>query len=348
MIDLRSDTLSKPSKEMRKAMYEAETGDDGRIDSFGRSEDPTVRRLEDLSAEISGHEAALFCNSGTMANYIAILTHEAQRGDSILTDRSSHISRSEKGLFMEHLFGLTPEFYPVDDHGIPDSDAIENIVKNGQSRLLLLENTHNAYGGTCISVSKMKKLCAIARLYGAPVHLDGARIFNAAAYFDIDVKALTSPADSMMFCLSKGLGAPVGSMLCGDRDFIYRARKLRKILGGSMRQAGVIAAAGIVALEDAVEKSKVDHENALYLARNINTEYMKIDVDAVQTNIVIADISSSGRSAAHLVNELEQKGLRLQAISDTKVRMVTYKDISAEEIKKAVSIINNYFNNKYL
>jgi len=344
MIDLRSDTLTKPSSEMKQAMYHAELGDDGRLDSSGSSEDPTVRKLEKLSANISGHDDALFCNSGTMANYIAVLTHGLHRGDKILTDRLSHIYRSEKALFMNDLLGFEPRFYPIDKYGIPDTKTIENHLINKDINLIAIENTHNSNGGTCISAEHMQNLSDLARNHDIPIHLDGARIFNAAVHFGIDVDQFTSSVDSVMFCLSKGLGAPIGSMLCGPHDFIQEARKMRKILGGSLRQAGVIAAAGIVALEEGVERLKTDHKKATYLAKEINSHFTKVDLKTVQTNIINADISSSGYSAFQLKTDFEKSGLRLNAISDTKIRLVIHKDISDEDIKAAAELINNHFN----
>lgn len=345
MIDLRSDTLTHPSSEMKNAIHHAELGDDGRMDVSGRSEDPTVRKLEDLAANLTGHEAALFCNSGTMANYIAVLTHGLQRGDKILTDRLSHISRNEKALFMKNLIGLEPRFYPVNNYGIPHIQSIEHYLVSEKINLLTLENTHNSYGGTCLSAEQMKIICDMAQSSKVPVHLDGARIFNAAVYFDINVDQLTSPADSVMFCLSKGLGAPMGSMLCGPIEFIKTARKMRKILGGSLRQSGIIAAAGIVALKDGFERLRTDHENATYLASKINNQYIKVDLQTVQTNIINADISASSNSAFQIKKELEKSGLKLNAISETKIRLVIHKDISKAEISEAAVILNNHFNN---
>ena len=343
MIDLRSDTLTKPCEEMKRAMYHADSGDDGRSDASGRSEDPTVRKLEDLAAEISGHEAALFCSSGTIANYVAIMTHGLNRDDKILIDRFSHLYRSEKALFMDRLLGLTPSFYSLDELGIPDSQIIESHLKDQEIKLLSFENTHNAHGGTCISAEQTNIICETARQHDTPVHLDGARVFNAAVHFNIDVRQLTSPPDSVMFCLSKGLGAPGGSMLCGTKAFIYEARKMRKILGGSLRQAGILAAAGIVALENNIEMLETDHRNALYLAKEINEHPVKVDLETVQTNIINADISSTGLSSIQIKNDLEEAGLRLNAISDEKIRLVTQKDISETEIKKSVHILKNYF-----
>ena len=346
MIDLRSDTLTKPSLEMKQAMYHAKLGDDGRSGSTGRSEDPTVRKLEDLAANLTRHEAALFCNSGTMANYIAVLTHGLQRGDKILTDRLSHIYRSEKALFTNNLVGIEPRFYPLDKDGAPDIKTIENHLIDKDIDLITIENTHNSNGGTCISVEHMKNLSDLAKDYEVPLHLDGARIFNAAVYFDINVDQLTSPADSVMFCLSKGLGAPIGSMLCGTHDFIQEARKMRKILGGSLRQAGVIAAAGIVALEEGFERLKTDHEITTYLAKEINNKYLKVNLRTVQTNIINADVSASSNSAFQIKKELEQSGLKLNAISETKIRLVIHKDISKAEISEAAEILNNHFDNQ--
>ena len=189
----------------------------------------------------------------------------------------------------------------------------------------------------------MNNICVLSKSHEIPVHLDGARIFNAAEYLNVDVRQLTSQADSVMFCLSKGLGAPLGSLLCGDREFIMRGRQIRKMLGGSMRQAGVVASAGIVALEKGVNNLSIDHENALYLAENLNQEYLKVDTSKVQTNIVNADVINSGYTAQDLVKVLYDKKIRIQAISDNKVRMVTHKDITRSDIERVVNTINAHF-----
>jgi len=342
IIDLRSDTLTKPTLEMRSAMYEAEVGDDSRLNISGRGEDPTVQKLEDYAADITGNEAALFCNSGTMANYIAILTHCVKRGDIVLMDRASHIYRSEKALFMERLGGLTPLFYQINDPSIPNLQHITDYIKSQQVKLLCLENTHNDHGGTCLSPDQTEEICATSHQLGVPVHLDGARIANAAVYFNTNMEQLTAPADSVMFCLSKGLGAPIGSMLCGSHGFIGRARKMRKLLGGAMRQAGIVAAAGLISLKDGFKNINSDHENARFLAKRINHKNMKVDLNSVQTNIIKADVSASGHSAYKVEKDLEPLGVRLKATSETAVRMITYQGITKTNVSDAGDIINEY------
>ncbi|WP_246476543.1 GntG family PLP-dependent aldolase [Salicibibacter cibi] len=324
-------------------MYDAEVGDDGRTDKLGRGEDPSVNNLEDVAAEVMGKEAALFCNSGTMANLISLLTH-GTRGDNVLAGETCHINKSEKAPFMENIGGLIPRFFETDVFGAPDMDSIHQLMNDYEIKLLCLENTNNFMGGTCLSKEQMNTLCNVAHENGIPVHLDGARIFNASVYYDIPVKKLVKPADSVMFSLSKGLGAPMGSVLCGQKAFITRARKIRKLLGGSMRQSGVVAATGITAIQQEVDRLKEDHENAYLLAGMIkDNAKINIRMDAVQTNIVNVDVSSSGRSAKTIESDLLNKGLKVKSISDYKVRITTYRGVTRDDIIRAATIINAYF-----
>lgn len=325
LIDLRSDTLTRPTPEMLEAMIHADVGDDS------RGEDPTVKKLEELAANITGKEAALFCNSGTMANIIALLTH-CKRGDRVAIDPFSHIYRREKSLFKEEYFGLRAVFYETDTFRVPQNKK--------QAKLMCLENSIAYTGGTCISITQTNEICETAKI---PIHIDGARIFNVAAHFNIPVKKLIENVDSVQFCLSKGLGAPIGSMLCGSSAFIERAKEIRKIIGGGMRQAGIIAAAGIVALQN-TPQLKIDNEHTSLLARKIlhNSPILHLDLETVQTNIIIAEVSNSGYMANIFAEKLKNRGLQVRAISDTKIRMVIYREITKEKIDKAAEIINQF------
>ena len=263
IIDLRSDTVTLPTPAMRQAMADAEVGDD----VFG--EDPTVNRLEERAAELLGKEAALFTASGTMSNLLAVLTH-TQRGDEVLLGSEAHIFWSEVG-GAATLVGVQPRTLPNRPDGTLDPTLVEAAIRrpdvhHPQTGLLCLENTHNRCGGGVMTVEETATLSEVAHDRGIPVHLDGARLFNAAVALERPAKDLTAPVDSVCFCLSKGLGAPVGSLLGGSREFVDRARKYRKMVGGGMRQAGVIAAAGLVALTTMIDRMAEDHANARRLA----------------------------------------------------------------------------------
>ncbi|WP_422124310.1 GntG family PLP-dependent aldolase [Planococcus sp. X10-3] len=338
MIDLRSDTLTQPTNEMRRAMSMAEVGDDGRTAPGGKGEDPTVVELERIAAEITGKEDALYCNSGTMANYISLLTH-CRRGDEVLIGKDSHLYKNEQAPFLEEWGGLVPVFFKEDKQGFPDPSHVKEVLASRDIKLLCLENTHNFMGGTCLLQSQMKALCEAAHEKGVPVHLDGARIFNASIYLNLPVKEVVKDVDTLMFCLSKGLGAPVGSLLCGSREFILLARKIRKLLGGTMRQAGIIAAAGIVALESEVERLEEDHKHAYLLAKEINEiANLGIDLENVHTNIVKVDVSNRGFSAKELEQELLERGLKVKSVSDKYIRLTTYNGIQEVDIYKASKI----------
>lgn len=342
MIDLRSDTLTQPTEAMRQAMYMAEVGDDSRTTHKGHGEDPTVLALEDLACDLTRKEAALFCNSGTMANYIGLLSY-CKRGDKVLLSKKSHIYRSEKAPFMEDLFGLVPVFYNENKYGIPDVKSIEKILQTENIKMLCIENTNNYYGGTCIPQEKLSKISALAKKKGIPAYLDGARIFNASVALDMPLRDLCIPVDSLMFCLSKGLGAPVGSVLCGSTGFIEKARKIRKLLGGAMRQAGILAAAGMLAIEQSNERIMNDHENAKLLAKSIESNSTAtIDYPSVQTNIVRIDISNSGFTAQKMEEDLFECGLKIKSVGDSYLRMTVYDGIRKEQISKAAEIFNTY------
>src|SRR5579875_1499983 len=296
-IDLRSDTVTKPSAEMRRAMFEAEVGDDV------YAEDPTINRLEKRAAEIFGREAALFVPSGTMGNQIAVKLH-THHGQEIICEERGHVFNYEMAM-MAHFSGCVPRTVWAED-GILTWQHIQPKIKTksyhaAKTGLVALENTHNMAGGTITPPEIFDEVCDNVHAAGLPVHLDGARIFNAAVALGISVAQLTAKADTVMFCLSKGLGAPVGSLLVGSAEMIDRGRIYRKALGGGMRQAGILAAAGLIALEQGPTKLAEDHANAKFLAEGLaRIPGIKIDPAKVQTNILICDISGAGMSAAEL------------------------------------------------
>jgi len=319
IIDMRSDTITLPTEEMRQAMYEAELGDD----VYG--EDPTVNRLEELAAHVMGKKAALFTPSGTMANLIAVLTH-TRLGDEILVGSEAHMFWYEVG-GASALGGVVIRTVPNDQDGRIDPGAFEQAIRPKnihypQTTLLCLENTHNRCGGAVLTPEYTSAITQLAHQHGLRVHLDGARIFNAAVALDMPASELARLVDSVCFCISKGLSAPVGSLLCGTQEFVEKARKWRKMVGGGMRQAGVIAAAGIVALQKMVSRLVEDHVSARHLAYGLACiPGVTVHPEKVQTNIVNfespATISGTGfiqRMDAHGVRFTERGGRRVRAV----------------------------------
>jgi threonine aldolase len=336
-IDLRSDTVTRPTPEMREAMARAEVGDDVYL------EDPTVNRLQELAAWMLGKEAALFVPSGTMGNQICVKLH-TRPGVEVITEERAHIYNYEMGA-MAVISGTLARPVRGED-GILDWPSIEAAIRPrsayyvAQTGLVTLENSHNMAGGACMPFERMEDICARAHEAGLPVHLDGARIFNAALALGRDPAELARPFDSVMFCLSKGLSAPVGSMIVGSRDFIDRALPVRRLLGGGMRQVGVLAAAGIIALEKMTRRLAEDHENARMLARGLaSIPGVKIDSERVQTNIVIFDISDTGTTTVELSTRLKEKGVLANGINAREMRMVTHKDVSSRDCLTALEII---------
>lgn len=330
-IDLRSDTVTLPTSEMREAIYGAEVGDD----VFG--EDPTINRFEQMAAERVGKEAALFVASGTMGNLVCTLTHCA-RGEEVILGDKSHMFLNEAG-GMSALGGIHPHTVENQPDGTMRLGDIEDAIRGSNvhfphTRLICLENTHNRCNGSTLSVEYIDSVAGLAKRYGLSLHLDGARIFNAAIALGVDVKELTRSVDSVSFCLSKGLSAPVGSAVCGSSEFIAEARRNRKVLGGGMRQAGIIAAAGIIALEQMVERLKEDHTNARRLADGIDQiEGLSIDLAAVQTNILYFDLVSDKVDVQTFLTRLGEKGVRLLHIGGPRCfRVVTHYGIEAEDI----------------
>jgi threonine aldolase len=336
-IDLRSDTVTLPSDEMRDAMYRAELGDD----VFG--EDPTVNRLERRAAERVGKEAALLVVSGTMGNLVSILTHCGRGAEVILGDRC-HTHIYEAG-GISALGGIHPRTVPNQPDGTLRLEDIEaairpNNVHFPRTRLVCLENTHNRCDGAPLTVPYTAQVVDLARRHHLAVHLDGARIFNAAVALGVDVKELTCGVDSLSFCLSKGLAAPVGSLVCGSKDFIAEARRTRKVLGGGMRQAGIIAAAGIVALDEMVDRIREDHDNAARLAQGIaRIDGLSIDLARVRTNIVYFDVTRKGLTGEELAQQLGARGIRALSVAPARLRAVTHYGITAEDIDQALSVL---------
>jgi len=334
-IDLRSDTVTKPSPEMRRAMFEAEVGDDV------YAEDPTVNRLEKRAAEFFGREAALFVPSGTMGNQIAVKLH-THHGQELICHERAHIFEYEMAM-MAHFSGVVPRTVSAAG-GILTWQHVEPKIRprsyhGAQTALVALENTHNMAGGTVFPPEVFNEVCDNAHAAGLRVHLDGARVFNAAVALGIPVAQLTARADTVMFCLSKGLGAPIGSLLVGSAELMDRARIYRKALGGGMRQAGILAAAGLIALEMGPEKLKEDHANARFLAEGLaQIPGCKIDPAKVQTNIVMCDVEI-GITAHELATKLEANGVRASGYGPQLIRFVTHLDVNREQCAQALEVI---------
>lgn len=336
IIDLRSDTVTKPSPAMRRAMAEAEVGDDVYL------EDPTVNRLQDWAAELFGKEAGLFVPSGSMGN-LACLMAQAARGQEVICEGAGHIYNYEMAS-MCALGGVLPRVLYAKD-GIMNWRQIapairEKVYHRPQTALVALENTHNMAGGTVYPTEVVEEICDCAHEAGLKVHLDGARVFNAAVYLGESVAKMTRKFDSVQFCFSKGLGAPVGSMIVGSKDLIERCRAIRKMLGGGMRQAGVIAAAALVALSDGPKRLVIDHENAQLLAQGLaRIQGVKLRPEKVQTNIVIFDIGAAGLGSAEFLRRLAQRRVLAGPVDSQRVRMVTHLDVDREDVHGALSAV---------
>jgi len=339
IIDLRSDTVTLPTPAMREAISRAELGDD----VFG--EDPTVNRLERMAAQRMGKQAALLVVSGTMGNLVCILTH-CRRGEEVILGDMSHTFLYEAG-GMSALGGIHPHTIANQPDGTLLLEQIEAAVRGDdvhfpRTRLVCLENTHNRCGGAALTPDYTDAVAALAKNRRLSLHLDGARIFNAAVALGVDVKDLTRNVDSVSFCLSKGLSAPVGSVICGSTQFISEARRIRKVLGGGMRQAGIIAAAGIVALEQMVDRLAEDHANAKRLAEGIaGIDGLAVDVPTVQTDIVYFDVAAKRITAVKLAGELDKRGVRILRVGPTRLRAVTHYGITADDIDSALEALRD-------
>ena len=331
IIDLRSDTITLPTDEMRQAMYEAELGDDV------HREDPTVNRLEELAAQMMGKEAALFTPSGTMSNLIGVLAH-TRPGDEIIVGSEAHMLWYEVG-GASALGGVVIRTVPNDENGRLNPDAVEQTIRGQnvhfpQTTLLCLENTHNRCGGAVLTPEYTSAIAQLAHQHGLRVHLDGARIFNAAVALDVPASELAESVDSVGFCLSKGLSAPVGSLYCATRESVEKARKWRKMLGGGMRQAGVIAAAGMVALQKMVSRLAEDHANARRLAEGLaSIPGFTVNLERVQTNIVNFQYPPAISDFAARVGA---QGVKFSPREGGRVRAVANRLVSAEDIDEAL------------
>jgi len=332
VVDLRSDTLTLPTPAMREAMARAEVGDDV------WEEDPTVQRLEALAAERTGKEAGLFVASGTMGNLVSVLS-QTRPGQEIILDLDSHIFNYEVG--SAAVIGGVQTRPIRTERGFLSPEQVREAIRPPNihvppTGLVCLENTHNRHGGTLCAPEEIRAVAEAARVAGVPVHLDGARIFNAAVALERHVREFTAPVDSVTFCLSKGLAAPVGSLVCGSREFIGRARRWRKMLGGGMRQVGVLAAAGLVALEQMVDRLAEDHSNARRLAEGLaRLKGIRIDLSRIQTNIVIFFVDPPG-GAQTLVSECAARKVKIHQIGPTSIRCVTHKDVDRDDIDRAL------------
>ncbi|HVE69424.1 MAG TPA: GntG family PLP-dependent aldolase [Solirubrobacteraceae bacterium] len=339
VIELRSDTFTKPTPEMRRAMADAEVGDD----QYG--EDPTVNRLEERSAAAVGKEAAVFVPSGMMGNLCGVFS-QAQRGEEVVLGDMAHIHQNEMGAFTV-LGGLHARLVP-NREGLPALEDVEAAIRPAvgpfpRTALVCLENTHNNCGGAAITADGTRAVADLAHRHGAKVHLDGARIFNAAAALGVSAAELCGPVDTVQFCFSKGLAAPVGSILCGPAETIQRARKVRKLLGGAMRQAGAIAGAALVALERMRERLVVDHENARALAEGLaNVPGVRIDPARVATNIVAFEIDPAWMDAGAFQRACAGQGVRFSRYlgNSPRLRAVTHNDVSREDIDAALAVMS--------
>jgi threonine aldolase len=337
IIDLRSDTVTLPTQAMREAIFHADVGDD----VFG--EDSTINRLEAMAAERLGMEAALLVVSGTMANLTCVLTHCA-RGEEVILGDCAHIFLSEAG-GMSALGSIFPHTVPNLPDGTMQLDVIEAAIRSDnihfpRTRLICLENTHNRCNGSVLTPEYTTAVVALAKRRGIAVHLDGARLFHAAVALGVEVRELTRGIDSVSVCLSKGLAAPVGSVICGSQKFIERARRIRKMLGGGMRQAGIIAAAGIVALEEMVGRLHEDHANAHRLAEEISRiPGLTAEPDRVRTNILFFDLVDRRFTDDEFIARLKEKGLVLHHAGPSRFRMVTHYGIGAADIEAAIEAV---------
>ena len=331
-IDLRSDTVSMPTAEMREAMANAEVGDDC------YREDPSINRLEAMAAEITGKEAALFVTSGTQGNLVCLVT-QCRNGDEFIVADEAHIVTTEAGDF-SCVAGASPRIAPS-EQGILTADSIRSVLRRSYdafspTTLICLENTNNRGGGAVYPLDTLAGIRELADELDINVHMDGARVFNAAAALRVPVSEVVQYVDSVTFCLSKALSAPVGSIVCGTKEFIETARRFRRMLGGGLRQSGVLAAAGIVALETIPQKLPQDHANAQRLGEGLGA-IPGISADPVETNMVYIDVDPSVGEAQQLVDELAARSVKCSAVSADRIRLVTYHQITSDDIEAAIA-----------
>lgn len=337
-IDLRSDTVTQPTMEMREAMFKAEVGDDVYND------DPTVRELETYAANLVGKEAALFVPSGTFGNQLALFTH-CQRGNEVILGDDCHIMQHEvgassviAGVQLRALNSNQGELNPTE----VASKIREENLQYPETGLICLENAHS--NGRVISLNNMAQIYGLAKANNIPVHLDGARLFNAATYLAVDAKEITQYCDSVMFCLSKGLCAPVGSMLAGPKEFITKAKKKRKLMGGGLRQAGFLAAAGLVALQKMRQRLAEDHANALLLGRELALlPGVKVNIDDIHINMVMVNIKETGYNDLKIHDDLYQKGIKINPAHNGLIRFVTNNGVSKEDVLYIIATLKDIF-----
>ncbi len=340
MIDLRSDTITTPTSEMREAMIAAQVGDD----VFG--EDPTVNKLQQMIAELTGFEDALFVASGTMGNQLCIKTH-SNPGNEIVVERNSHIFNYECGS-PALLSGV--QQMPIDGHrGSFTLEQVRNVIRpenvhHPKTRLICFENTHNRGSGAIFPFEEIRRISTFAREKGIKLHMDGARLWNASVATDIPIREYCQYMDSVSLCFSKGLGAPVGSIIAGSKNFIEKARYYRKALGGGMRQVGILAAAAIYAMENHLPSLAEDHRRAQKLAQFISTiPGIEIDLDSIQTNIVIFNVAGTGLSGQQVIELLKERGVRMNTFAETKVRAVTHLHITDDDIEQTIGVLKKIF-----
>nr|WP_239584252.1 low-specificity L-threonine aldolase [Aquibacillus albus] len=340
VIDLRSDTVTKPTEAMRKAAYEAEVGDD----VYG--EDPTVNKLEETAAEMLGKEAALFVTSGTQGNQIAALTH-CRPGDEVILEANAHIYLFE-GAAISAFAGVQPR--PIQGvRGAMDPQDVAAAIRTEDihfpdTTMICFENTHNKAGGAILPLENMQEIYKLAKEKDIAVHLDGARLFNASVASGISLKEYASYTDTVQFCLSKGLGAPVGSIIAGSKPFIKKARKWRKRLGGGLRQAGVIAAPGLIALQENVERLADDHHNANYLAEGLANISGLVVENNVETNILLVNVEKAGFTSDSFLKELKNKGVLAVPFGPSTVRFVTNYGVTKDDIDQALLAVQQLVN----
>lgn len=337
-IDIRSDTVTRPTSGMLRAMAEADVGDDA------YREDPTINALEEAAAQVAGKEAALFVTSGTMANQIAVRLH-ARQGDELIADAASHIYNFESG-GTAAVSGV--QCRPVQtDGGLLSAEQVEEAVQppilpRARTGLICVENTHNRGGGTVYSMDTLRAIKKVSDNQGIPLHMDGARVFNASVASDVPVAEIARNADTLSFCLSKGLGAPFGSLVAGPKDLIEEARRVRQMLGGGMRQAGILAAAGLYALKNHVERLAEDHAKAKKLAEGMaSMPNVDLPFGTTPTNIVVFDIARSGKKAKDLAAALKDRGVLVSMLGGTRFRALTHLDVTEEEIDRALAVIES-------
>lgn len=343
IVDLRSDTVTKPTLKMRQAMMDAEVGDDG------FDEDPTTIRFEKTAAEMLGKEAALFVASGMMGNLISIMVHTSP-GDALICDEKGHVNTFASGNTAT-LAGVSTRLINVDEMGLFNLAELESSINLDdihfpRTSLIVLENTNNLAGGTIVTPKDTSEIYGLARKYGLKLHLDGARIFNSAISQGIEASELTNDCDSVMFCISKGLAAPVGSIIAGTREFIEEARFKRRMLGGSMRQTGVIAACGIISLEEMIDRLEEDHENAMLLAGGLSKiEGFDINLKTVQTNIICFKFNLQKMNCKKFIGAIFKEGIYAIHFYENYGRMVTHKDLNRSDIEYALKVIENTISN---